>query len=464
MDQENVIRPVIPETVKVHLGSPSASAANVTVTFPEYIKNVASSEIYPTWPENALIANIYAQISFALNRIFTEFYPSQGYDFDITNDTQFDQAFVNGRDIFQNISDIVDSIFDSYIVRDGNVEPLFARYCNGTTSTCEGLSQWGTVPLAEQGLSPLEILQRFYGDGISIVSDVPVVGISASVPARALRLGSAGNDVQSVQIRLNRIATDYPSIPKIYPINGVFGEGTQNAVLRFQQIFGLNSDGIVGKATWYRIQYIYNAVKRLSELNSEGLSFDEVSRQFPRELSEGDSGEFIKLLQYFISYLSVYEPQVPNVAIDGIFGPETKTAVEAIQRLYGLPITGTVDLETYTEIYDSYRGIIASLPDSAFVGIARPYPGFQQLEGMRGENVRALQEYLNVAGEMFPSIPPVSVDGVFGPETAAAVRAFQELEGLDITGIVNVTTWNALASLYNDIESGNTVADGQFSG
>lgn len=464
MNTENLLLPVIPETVRVHLGAPDTSAANVTVSFPDYIKNVASSEIYPTWPENALRANIYAQLSFALNRIFTEFYPSRGYDFDITNNTQFDQAFVNGRDYFQNVSDIVDEIFDSYIVRNGSFEPLFAQYCNGTTSICDGLSQWGTVPLAEQGLSSIEILRYYYGDDISIVTDVPVMGISASVPSRALRLGSAGNDVQSVQIRLNRIATDYSSIPKIYPTNGIFGKSTEDAVKQFQRIFGLSADGIVGKATWYRIQYIYNAVKRLSELNSEGLSFDDISRQYPREVSEGDSGEYVKLLQYFLSYLSIYEPQIPTVAIDGYFGNATKAAIEAFQRLYGIPITGSVDLETYTALYDSYRGIINSLPDSAFIGIARPYPGYQQLEGMSGENILNIQRYLNAVSSVEPTVPMIAEDGIFGQSTAEAVRAFQELEGLPVTGIVNAETWNALGSFYNDIESGNTVADGQYVG
>ena len=464
MNNDVGVLPVIPETVVVHLGSPSAQAENIRVSFPDYIKNVASSEIYPTWPENAIRANIYAQISFALNRVYTEFYRSRGYDFDITNDTQFDQAFVNGRDVFQNISDIVDGIFDSYIVRQGNIEPLFARYCNGTTSTCDGLSQWGTVPLAEEGLTPYEILQRFYGENIDIVTDAPVVGITASVPSRPLRIGSAGNAVRSLQVRLNRIATDYPSIPKIYPTDGVFAQGTEDAVRRFQEIFGLAVDGIVGKATWYRIQYIYNAVKRLSELNSEGIRYEEVARQYPGALSEGDRGEYISLIQYFLSFIALYEPTVPQIKIDGIFGKRTKSAVEAAQRLFGIPATGVVEEDTYTALYDAYRGILSSLPDSAFLGIARPYPGFQQVIGAEGEDVAALQRYLNVIGTVYPSVPEIAEDGIYGQATAQAVMAFQELYGLPVTGIVNGETWLAIASLYNDIESGSTVSDGQFSG
>jgi len=456
--------PVIPETVRVHLGAPDSAAPTVTVTFPDYIKNVASSEIYPTWPENALRANIYAQISFALNRIYTEFYPSRGYSFDITNDTQFDQAFVSGRDYFQNISELVDEIFDSYIVRRGNVEPLFARYCNGTTSTCDGLSQWGTVPLANEGLTPYQILQRFYGDDIDIVTDTPVEGITASVPVRPLRIGSAGNAVRSIQIRLNRIAADYPAIPKIYPTDGVFAQSTEDAVRRFQEIFGLTADGIVGKATWYRIQYIYNAVKRLSEINSEGLKYEEVARQYPGEIAEGQRGEYVSLIQYFLSFIAIYENSIPIIAIDGIFGPATKRAVEAFQALVGVPVTGAVELETYTALYDAYRGIINSLPDSAFVGIARPYPGFQLVIGSEGEYVEAIQAYLNVISDVYSAIPPIAVDGIYGEATAAAVSAYQNEFGLPATGIANAETWLSIASLYNDIESGNTVADGQFSG
>ena len=200
----NIDRPVIPETITVHLGAPDQAAENVTIPFAEYIKNVASSEIYPTWPEAAIRANILAQISFALNRIYTEHYPSQGYDFDITNNTQYDQNFVRNRDIFENISQIVDDIFNDYVVRQGSVEPLFTQYCNGTTSTCDGLSQWGTVDLADQGLIPYEILQYYFGDDINIVFGAPVQGIERSYPGVPLRQGSAGEDVRILQRQLNR--------------------------------------------------------------------------------------------------------------------------------------------------------------------------------------------------------------------------------------------------------------------
>ena len=459
---DNIIRPVIPETVTVHLGPPSSAAPNVTVGFSDYIKNVASSEIYPTWPENALRANIYAQISFVLNRIFTEFYPSRGYDFDITNSTATDQFFVPDRDVFENISQIVDEIFNSYVVREGSVEPLFTQYCNGTTSTCPGLSQWGTVTLANNGLEPLQILQNYYGSDIGIVTDVPVEAITASVPTRALQLGSAGNDVRSVQVRLNRISANYPAIPKINPVNGVFGGDTDAAVRKFQEIFNLAEDGIVGPATWYRIQFIYNGVKRLSELDSEGLTAEELSRQFPETLSEGSRGDGVRIVQYFLSYIALYNTAVPPLSIDGIYGPNTAASVSAFQREYGLPVTGIVDETTYSVLYDAYRGIILSLPDSQFIGTVRPFPGFDLTEGQSNDSVRLLQTYLNVIAETYSEIPSVTVDGVFGPATENAVLAFQRTFDLPETGIVGINTWEAIGDLYDDLVKGSAVSEGQY--
>ena len=456
--------PIIPESVTVHLGIPSEPARNVTVPFIDYVKNVASSEIYPTWPENAIRANVYAQISFVLNRIYTEFYPSRGYSFDITNSTAFDQYFVPDRDIFENVSRIVDDIFNSYVVRNGTVEPLFTQYCNGTTSVCDGLSQWGTVPLAEQGLTPLQILQRYYGNDISIVSNAPVAAITASVPPRPLRLGSTGDDVKSIQVRLNRISSNYPAIPKIGAVNGFYEKSTEDAVREFQRIFNLTEDGIVGKATWYRIQQIYNGVKRLSELDSEGLTLEEISRQFPESLSIGSRGDGVRVVQYLLRYVALFDNGIPVIAVDGIYGEKTAEAVRAFQQTYGLPITGVTDEETYSLLYDVYRGYINSIPDSQFIGTARPYPGFPVTEGQSNEFVSALQEYLNVISETYPEIPSVAADGIFGPATRNSVTAFQRRFGLTADGIVGLKTWEAIGSLYNDLAKGGIARDGQYVG
>ena len=250
MDTPTAVVPYIPETITVHLGAPDEPAQNVTLPFSEYIKNVASSEIFPTWDEDALRANILAQISFALNRVYLEYYRSRGYDFDITSSTAYDQKFINGRNIFSNIDRIVSDIFDNYIRRQGFLEPLAAKYCNGTTVTCEGLSQWGSQELAEDGLNFADILRTYYGYDIELVIDAPVREAEQSYPGRPVRRGDRGNEVKFVQRTLNRISQNYPRIPKIPSIDGIFGEATENAVIEFQRIFDLTPDGIVGKATW----------------------------------------------------------------------------------------------------------------------------------------------------------------------------------------------------------------------
>lgn len=457
--------PFIPETITVHLGAPDEAAQNVTVSFPDYIKNVASSEVYPTWPESALRANIYAQISFALNRVFTEYYRSRGYDFDITNSTAYDQSFFYGRDIFENVSEIVDDIFNSYIVRQGFIEPLFAQYCDGDRVTCPGLSQWGSLTLAEQGYSPYDILTYYYGDNINIVRTDDVRGITASVPPVTLERGSSGPDVQLVQNRLNRIATNYPAIPKIYPVNGAFGEETEEAVRAFQRAFGLTEDGVIGRATWYRIQYIYNAVKRLSELYSEGLTLADISTQYPSRLALGSTGQGVEVLQYYLRYVAQYLPTVPSVTVDGVFGPETENAVRAFQTAYGLTPDGVVGILTWDRLYDVYLGFAANVSYSELDGLALPFPGQNLQPGSEGDTVRALQQYLNYIAQSYPAIPTVTVDGVFGPATAQAVDAFEETFGLPpARDVVNAAVWNAIAREYDDLYLSHQASDGQWPG
>ncbi len=456
--------PYIPETITVHLGPPDSSAENVTVSFPDYIKNVASSEIYPTWPENAIRANIYAQVSYALNRIYTEYYRSRGYDFDITNSTAIDQSFVYGRDIFDNISEIVDEIFNDYLTRPGSVEPLFAVYCDGIEVQCNGLSQWGTVDLAEQGLPPYDILTNYYGTDLNINTDTPILPYDPSLPYRSLRLGNFGNDVRTVQIRLNRISANYPAIPKLNPTDGVFGINTENAVREFQRVFDLTPDGVVGPATWYKILQIYNGVKRLNELASEGLSLSDVSAQFPTELSPGDENIFVREYQYFLSVLGENLAVIPEVAIDGVFGPSTEAATRAFQQAYGLPVTGIVDEETWVQLYNAYRGILISSPQYVNGTPVVLFPGYLLLFGMQGEEIRLLQEYLLRLSTVYTEIPPVEVNGIFGSATRSAVIAAQSLFGLEPTGIVDALTWDAITDAYTDIYYGEQAAEGQFGG
>ena len=348
--------PFVPQQITVHLGPPDSNAANVTVRFSDYVKNVASSEIYPTWEESALRANIYAIVSFALNRVYTEFYRSRGYDFDITNSTAYDQAFVNGRSYFSQIVRLVDELFNDYLRRPGFVEPLAAKFCNGTTVTCEGLSQWGSQNLAKQGYNSTQILRSYYGN-VEIVDNAPIRGYTSSYPGTPLRRGSSGPNVVVIQAELNRIAQNYPAIPKIATADGIFGSRTEASVRAFQEIFNLNPDGIVGKATWYALVRLYTAVTSLSELRSQGQQFYSISWAYPDALQEGNRGDKVRHLQYMLSVLSSYIPQVPSVSVDGIFGPNTRNAVLAAQRYFGLPETGVVNEITWDEIYDQFSGI-----------------------------------------------------------------------------------------------------------
>ncbi len=350
------VTPYVPQNITVHLGPPSSNAANVTVPFSNYVKNVASSEIYPTWDESALRANILAIVSFALNRVYTEFYRSRGYDFDITNSTAYDQAFVNGRSYFENISALVDELFNDYLRRPGFVEPLAAKFCNGTTVTCEGLSQWGSQNLAQQGYTSDQILRSYYGS-VETVTNAPIRGITTSYPGTPLRRGSSGPNVVVLQVALNRISQNYPAIPKIPAVDGIFGSQTEATVRAFQQIFGLTPDGIVGRATWYEIVRLYTGVTGLSELRSQGQQFYAINWSPPNSLGVGDSGDKVRQLQYMLSILSYYIPSIPSLSVDGIYGQGTRAAVLAAQRRFGLPETGSVDAVTWDQIYDQYSGI-----------------------------------------------------------------------------------------------------------
>ena len=348
------IFPYVPRTITVHLGLPDQWAENVTVEFPEYVKNVASSEIYPTWEPAAIRANVLAIISFALNRVYTEFYPSRGYDFQITSTTQYDQKFIRGRNIFENISQIVDEIFNDYIRRQGFIEPLAAKFCNGTTSTCDGLSQWGSQYLAQEGMNSVDILKNYYGDDVELVVEAPIKDLTLSYPGSPLRLGDTGRDVVVAQAMLNRISQNYPAIPKVSPATGVFNESTQEAVKTFQKIFNLTPDGIVGKATWYKLVYLYVGVLQLSELVSKGQTFVAVQFQFPGTLRKGDRGGEVEVLQYMLSLLAEFAQTIQAPTMDGVFGPATEQAVREYQRLVGFTPDGVVNEATWNSIYDSF--------------------------------------------------------------------------------------------------------------
>ncbi len=443
-----------PTEITVHLGLPDdASALNVTVPFIDYVKNVASSELYPTWPVEALRANILAITSIARNRVFTEYYRQKGYDFDITNTTQYDQAYVHERGIFSSISDITNELFDQYIVRYDHIEPLFAAFCDGRKVQCDGLQQWGSVDLANQGFSAIDILQYYYGDNIIIIENSLPAKIMPTYPGTPLEIGDSGINVFRMQHSLNRISANYPSIPKIN-ITGYFDDQTENAVRKFQTAFKLPSTGIVDEATWDLIRRIYNAVTGLSELNAEGLISSDLINLYSNVILEGDTRPVNDMLQYFLNVLSVYYPTVPAITIDGYYGPETTAAVKEFQKAMNLTQSGLVDQITWNVMYRTVYNILTTLsPEEIFIPIMR-YMGINYIEGMGAiyPGIFVLKLMLNYLSTRLPEIPFVTTDGIFDTDTTKAVLAFQNLYNLEPTGVVDETTWNSIVTVYQDLK------------
>jgi peptidoglycan hydrolase-like protein with peptidoglycan-binding domain len=355
---------IIPDFITVHLGRPDSAAQNVRVPFIEYIANVASHEIFPTWPENSLRANIHAMVTFALNRIFTEWYRSRGYPFDITSSTAFDQYFVYNGTIFQSVAKIAAEVFNQYVRRTGQYAPFFTLFCAGQTGTCQhgGMSQWATVTLANQGFTPIQILRRFYPPNIEIAESNIFTGITESYPGAPLRIGDRGLNVQIMQRYLNRIRRNYPLIPVIASENGVFGEDMAAAVRTFQSVFNLPSTGVIDRATWFRISYIYVAVARLAELDSEGSTLGIGTVPPSAVLRQGSRGHDVITLQYILDVISQFYPVIPNVIVDGIFGGNTALSVTAYQRMMNLPADGIVGPNTWNALYNTYWGIQNNRP------------------------------------------------------------------------------------------------------
>mgnify|MGYP002608167158 CR=1 FL=1 len=442
-------RVIIPKNITVHLGKPAASARNVTVSFRDYIANVASSEVYPTWPEQALRANIHCQISLALNRIYTEWYPSKGYSFNITNSTSYDQYYVHGRTVFDVMVRLTDDIFNTYIRKTGTVNPYYAEYCDGKSVTCPGLKQWGTVTLANQGRNALSILKYYYGNNIEIIRTNNIQSIPQSYPGSPLRQGSTGAAVFTLQRQLNRITKDYPFLG-LLTVDGIFGRKMTETVKKFQKQFNLTADGVVGRSTWYKISYIYVSVKDLAELTSEGETFSGTLPDGPWNfgssvLKQGSTGSEVEQMQFWLSTLAQYESSIPSVTVDGVYGSGTAAAVRAFQRRYGLTVDGIVGLTTWTELYDQFRSIQSDN------GTPNAYPGTALRQGSSGQNVRLVQFWLKIARTVYSSLNNITVDGIFGSSTAAAVRRFQTYFGLTSDGVVGRTTWNKLYEVYNDI-------------
>ena len=489
LSQPFVLREVyIPEYITVHLGAPSAWAQNVTVRFVDYIKNVASHEIYPTWPEQSLRANIYAQITFALNRVYTEWYVSRGYSFQITNSTAYDQYFVNGGNVFENVSKIVDSIFNEYFSIVNSNAPYFTQYCNGTTAKCNGLSQWGTVDLANNGKTALQILQYYYGND-KILKRTPIIaGLVESYPGVAIRRTNRNSNVTIIQQQLNRISQNYPAIPKLIPVDGIFGPNTEASVKVFQRVFNLVQDGIVGRATWYKLSAIYTAVKRLGELDQEVeqniivedlngnlngdyqleslkhgsncsyvdpeeiYSVEDLTRYPGYVLKKNFVNKDVRRLKTMLAKISSLYKEIPEVNVDRDFDEKTKNAVIKFQKTFGLNQTGDVDINTWRNIVfvylslDSGRNINTS-------DILFPFP-FELKLGDNNGYVAVLKEYMNVLARNGYNIRILPIDNIFDSATERNVKSLQKVFDLRKTGVVDKVTWNKIASTYNDFFTG----------
>ena len=342
---------------------------------------------------------------------------------------------------------ITDDIFNTYLRKRGTVNPYYSEYCDGKSVTCPGLKQWGTVTLANQGRTALQILKYYYGNDIEIVRTNNIQSIPQSYPGSPIRQGDSGTAVFTLQRQLNRITKDYPFLGKL-TVDGVFGAKMTATVRAFQKQFNLTADGMVGRQTWYKISYIYVSVKDLAELTSEG----EVSSGTLSDgtwggtvLRTGSTGSAVEQLQFWLNTLAQYESSIPSLTVDGVYGTGTANAVRAFQRKYGLTVDGVVGRATWTEVYDQFRSIQSDN------GTPNAYPGTALREGASGQNVRLVQFWLKIARTVYSSLSNVTVDGRFGSATAAAVRRFQTYFGLTSDGVVGRTTWNKLYEVYNDI-------------
>lgn len=445
--------PTVPTEIVVHIGSPEEAGKTIIVPFPEYIKNVASNEIYPSWPEDAIKANVLAQISFALNRIYNEWYPSQGYNFDITSSPAYDQTFKEDSQFFETISQIVDDIFNNYIVKGEQIQPLFAAYCDGINTKCEGLSQWGSVELARKGLSPTEILKEYYGDNIKIIYNTPVTPNIPSYPGFPFRLGSVGNFVRELKVQLNRISNNYPAIPKIEEENIFFTKDMEESVRVFQEVFDLPVTGEVDKATWYEVKYLYNAVKEVADLKGEGILITEVEFPYGETLEEGDSGPYIRPLNYLLNFLSYFDTNIPTLNLTGEkFTEDTKEMVIAFQTIYDIESTGIVDKNTWNALVSAYNQTKEIIPEEYLYYEDKLYPGIFLSKGMTGDDILNLQNFLYTICEKTHQIPGVRVTGTFDELTEESIKSIQKRYNLPENGVVGPATWQKIIEWTESLE------------
>ena len=400
-----------------------------------------------------------------MNRVYNKYYRGRGYDFDITGDGEYDQSFVPNRCVFENINRLGDDIFCSYISRRGSAGPLQTRYYRDSSDDGEGLTAGRALRLAAEGRSALDILKSAFGDDIEIMHSACVNGINAEPPPHSLSIGMSGRDVSDIQRKLNLISTSFPNIPKINPADGMFGPGTEAAVKEFQSTFNLIADGIVGRSTWYRIQFVYNTVRSMLKLIFDRMSIPASCSGASGELSEGDSGDCVKLIQYLLNLTAQYVSTVKSVPSDGRYGRETTESVMDFQRTFGLDMDGAVGRATYNKMYDLFFGFTGSRRPELYTGATLPFPGGSLKFGTQSEDVKRLQEYIGCACDLYGDVlGKVKVTGVFGADTRTAVKALQRLFRLPQTGIVDRDTWDMIAAVCDDYMAGRFLNPGQFPG
>lgn len=459
----------IPQFITVHLGEPGDEGEIITVPFVDYVKNVACSTVYPTWNEEAIKANIHAIVSFALNRVYTDWYRSKGYGFEITSSKTHDQMYVKGRTLFRNVCEIVDDVFDKCIKVEGYYQPLLSR-CENTTSDYKVLSRWGSLSLAEDGLFALDILKKYFGDNVQIVDVSKIECVMKKCPHTELSHGSNGEDVRFLQKALNKISSHYKGVLKISAITGHFGEETEKAVRDFQRIFNLKEDGIVGHKTWKKICMMYAIIKRLDH----NESLEEMAPEF-KTLFYGQTGEDIKRLQEDLNKILKDFNNYDEIKEDGIFGPDTEKAVKFFQRVFGLNVDGVAgkntlgrieyakeflkDLKDLVEYHNQINSVdsnkndkeVKALEDSQLIVEPRKTEELIEIrknlpisKGDQGDDVSLIQLSLNRFSNYYNLNCDLQVNGRYDTSVENMVREFQRKFGLGITGIMDVESFDNL--------------------
>ena len=391
--------------------------------------------VCPTWPEQALRANILAQISLALNRIWTEWYPSRGYSFNITGSPGVDQAYVSGRTVFAVMEKLTAELFNTYVRRSGDREPYYTEYCDGKTVTCPGMKQWGTVDRAKEGKNALQILRYYYGSRVELVTTNNIASIPSSYPGSPLRRGSTGMEVRLVQFWLRLAADNYSGLSHV-TVDGSYGPATVRAVTAFQNRFSLAADGVTGRSTWNKLKEVALAVA------NKIVDYGVAPGQFTATVRQGSSGTAVRAVQFYLRRLTAYYSDVPTVTVDGTFGAATTRAVRAWQERAGLTVDGTVGRLTWQSIYDAVQALETSGPVVRVVGLTSPTGTLRP--GDSGPKVLQLNRLLLFLNQWIPEInflAGTEPSGTFDPELEIAVRSAQRYFGLAETGEVTPATW-----------------------